>query len=142
MSDRQQKYLSTRQLGVVDDLFAGQLSEKEVLSKHRLGIGTYRKWLEDELFANELAFRIESARLQGRLIIARYAPVAAAKLVQLTASDKEETARKACLDIISLPMDKKQASEPGGEKEDEISEDKISPKTASKLLEVLAEEER
>ena len=31
-------------------------------------------------------------------------PLAAAKLVKLTEGDKEETARKACLDIISLPM--------------------------------------
>ena len=140
MSDRQQKYLSSRQLAVVEDLFTGEMGEKEVLAKHGLGVGTYRKWLEDDLFANELAFRIESARLQGRLIIARYAPVAASKLVQLTESEKEETARKACLDIISLPIGEKRAAEP--EKEEEGGEEKISQKTASKLLEVLAEEEK
>ena len=74
------------------------------------------------------------------MLIARYSLVAAAKLVQLTESEKEETARKACLDIIELPHQdttKDQSGKTDGEKEKlpELSDEK-----ASRILAVLAED--
>jgi len=136
------KQLSKRQLAVIDDLFGDQLDEQAVLDKHKLSRNVYNKWLADELFVQQFNQRVASAHRQSELIIARYAPLAAAKLVQLTGSEKEETARKACLDIISLPelaadnstkqSNSQQAAEP------QIQP--LSDQTASKLLAALAAE--
>lgn len=138
------KQLSKRQLAVIDDLFGGELDEQAVLDKHKVSRNVYNRWLADENFCAEFERRIDSARRQGELIIAKYASLAAAKLVQLTESKSQETARKACLDIISLPpaaAKKPQASsetEPAGEQE----QPQLSDQTVSRLLAALAEEKR
>jgi len=107
------KQLTKRQLAVIEDLFAGELDEQAVLDKHKISRNVYNKWLADECFAEQFNECIARAYRQSELIIARYAPLAAAKLVQLTESDKEETARKACLDIISRALFSPQVY-PGG----------------------------
>ena len=138
-----QRYLSSRQLAVMDDLFAGELSEAEVLKKHGVRTVVYRRWLGTKVFSDELAFRIEAARRESEIMIAKYARVAAVKLVELTGSNKGETARRACLDIVSC------AGVGGGKKKGKsaaVKKDKlnaqISPKVASKLLGVLAKEKK
>jgi len=136
MSEKDRK-LTPRQLAVVDDLFEGGLDEAEVLAKHKVGTRLYRKWLADELFAGELRFRIDSARRTGELIIARYTPTAAVKLVGLIDSDKDETVRRACLDILSAGRQKDTATtDPAPSDENQPD---LPPDVASKLLEVLAE---
>ena len=69
------------------------------------------------------------------------APLAAAKLVQLTDSDKEETARKACLDIISMLQIANHSSQVANF---DTSESQITPQlsdqTVGRLLAILAEE--
>ena len=134
---QQENKLNTRQLGLIDDLFAGELDEQALLTKHRISRITYGRWLADAEFEAELNRRIDTARLLGKILIAKYSLAAAAKLVQLTDSEKEETARKACLDIISLPN-------PAGQKSiecDEVAEEVISDETAERLLAALAAEE-
>lgn len=137
------KQLSKKQFAVINDLFDGGLDEQAVLEKHKLSRGIYNKWQMDKFFEAEFSKRIAAAHRQGELIIAKYAPLAAAKLVQLTESDKEETARKACLDIISLPMlAGKEAGRPvntGNEDAESKPQNSISPEVAGKLLAVLAE---
>ena len=134
------KRLSKRQRLVIDDLFESGLAEAEVLAKHKVSVNTFRKWLGAGPFAQELSFRIESARRQSELIIARFAPVAAAKLVALATDSKEETARKACLDIIGFESDRAEQNQtqpefyPAGP--EAVSE--LSPETASRLLAALA----
>ena len=74
--------------------------------------------------------------------MAKYSQLAAAKLVQLTGSEKAETARKACLDIISVPKiraDKVEQPEKAP-KESSQQVEQLSDATASKLLAALAEE--
>ncbi|RKY23980.1 MAG: hypothetical protein DRP62_04830, partial [Planctomycetota bacterium] len=79
---------------------------------------------------------------QSAALIARYAPLAAAKLVQLTGSEKEETARKACLDIISLPtLAAKKTSQSNPDKIGKHRE-QMPEQTASRLLAALAEIEK
>ena len=138
----QKKNLSKKQLAVMEDLFSGELNEQAVLDKHKVSRNVYNRWLADGLFASEFDHRIMSAHRQSAALIARYAPLAAAKLVQLTESDKEETARKACLDIISLPalLDKRigQPSEPQTAETQQLQQ--ITEQTASRLLAALAEE--
>jgi len=139
------RYLRERQLGVLDDLFGGELDEQAVLKKHGVSRAVYNKWLGNELFASEFSRRLGVARLQGELIIARYSAVAAAKLVQLTESAKEETARRACLDIISLPRraDKKTAvlDKPRAVNTDKAGQaPHLSEAVAGRLLAALAKE--
>ena len=141
MNKKQYKQLSKRQVAVIDDLFIQNMDELEILRKHKLSAGIYRKWLADEAFVEELEFRIESARRQGAFIIARFIPLAAAKLVKLTECEKEETVRKACLDIISTSPDaNRRALSEGGDGEVDEGES-LDAELASKLLNALAEDE-
>ena len=132
-----EKRISKKQLAVIQDLLEADMDESETLAKHKISTAIYRKWLADEVFADELNFRIESAKRHSRLIIARYAPVAAVKLVKLTECEKEETARKACLDIIALPGPE---DKPNQTESDPACQpiEPLSPETAGKLLEFLA----
>ena len=151
--------LTKRQLAVIEQLFKGELDEQAVLDKYKVSHNLYKTWLANKDFADELDRRIESSLRQSALLIARYAPLAAAKLVQLTDSENPETARKACLDIISFQtnreswgkrddrrgtigdgrrmMDDERAAEGGSEPVQGFA---LPPDTASRLLSALAEE--
>ena len=134
------KQLDKRQQRVIDDLFSSGLDEAGVLAKHGVSRHVFRKWVTEKVFVDEIRFRTEYAQQQSRLIIARYAPLAAAKLVQLTESEKEETARRACLDIISLPYATKADKGASPEELEGGDESSLSPEAASRLLAALAEE--
>lgn len=138
------KQLSKKQLVVMEDLFSGELDEQAVLDKHEVSGNVYRRWLADGLFTSEFDRRITSAHRQSAAIIAKYAPLAAAKLVQLIESDKEETARKACLDIISLPalLDKKMIQPGESQTAETQQQQQITERTAGRLLAALAEAEQ
>ena len=136
------RQLTKRQLGVIDDLFGAELDERAILEKHKVSRNVYNKWLADERFKAEITHRVTSSRLQSEALIARYSLLAAAKLVQLIESEREETSRRACLDIISLPNSKAKS---GGkvQKGDLKSVEQakaLPPRTASRLLAALAEE--
>jgi len=109
------------------------------LDKYRVSRNVYKQWLGDEHFQLELIGRMKIARILGEMLIAKYSFTAAAKLVQLTESEKEETARRACLDIISLPNPYTAKVE---EYEKELKEqiEQIPDEMASRLLAALAEE--
>ena len=137
------KQLTKRQLAVIEDLFSdfSMADEQAVLDKHNVSRNVYNKWLTDSSFIEQFDRRIAAAHRQSAALIARYAPLAAAKLVQLTDSDKEETARKACLDIISMPQIANHSSQAANH---DTSGSQIalqlSDQTASRLLAILAEE--
>ena len=136
------KRLSKRQITVMDDLFSGQYDEQAVLEKHKLSRGVYNKWLVDELFAEEFSRRINVAHHQSQFLIAKYSSMAAARLIQLTNSEKEETARKACLDIINLPQAGKSDITPSDNSPCEKAPPELSLETAGRLLATLAEEKK
>ena len=131
------RYLRKKQLEVLGDMFDGELEEREVLAKHKISEAVYSKWLCDEVFCKEFATRIGGARLRIQALLARYSFMAAVKLVQLTGEGKDETARKACLDIISFQSEKGK-EKVKAKKEKAVAEATISETTASKILEVLA----
>jgi len=134
------KKLHKRQLAVIDDLFKSELVEQEVLDKHRVSRNLYNKWLADAAFAGQLDRRIADAYRQSAVLLARHAPSAARKLVGLTDSEKQETARRACLDIIQSDQELR-ARQPKDQTQSQEPETKIlSEQTAGKLLAVLAEE--
>jgi len=153
------KQLNKRQLAVIDQLFKGELDEQAILDKYKVSHNLYKRWLANKNFTDEIDRRIESSLRQSALLIARYAPLAAAKLVQLTDSENQETARKACLDIISMldarySIPDTRTGDEGRRKMDDgrgtpvLSEVEgkdegrgpLSPETASRLLSALAEE--
>jgi hypothetical protein len=132
-----------KQSAVIEDLFAGELGEQAVLDKHGVSRELYHQWLADERFIRLLEERIASAYRESELILASYAPVAASKLAELTDCEKEETARRACLDIISMARSAPapvagtvSVTDPEAEHPTKLSEE-----TASKLLAALAEAE-
>lgn len=136
------KQLSKRQLAVIEDMFSGELDEQAVLDKYKVSRNVYNKWRADEQFAAEFDRRTAALNRQSELIIARYASLAAAKLVQLTESEKEETARRACLDIITLPSLTAKRIEQSSETRtaDAPQVQPLSEATVSRLLAALAEE--
>jgi len=138
------KYLRSNQTAVLDDLFSGEFDEQAVLDKHKVTRSTYNKWLADEYFAEEFSRRIAWAYWQSEALIARYSVVAAAKLVQLTESDRPEMARRACLDIISLPRQEAQNISVLVKAESSAGKQtrQLSPEVASRLLAALAESKK
>jgi hypothetical protein len=138
----QAKQLTEKQLAVIEDLFSGELHEQAVLKKHKVSRKLYIEWQSDNNFVEQFDRRIAGAYRQSAALIARYAPLAAARLVALTESDKAETARKACLDIISMPRTTSDFRFPIDElkSENESRKPEISQQIAGKLLAVLAEQ--
>ena len=132
--------LSKKQIRVLDELFAGDIDVNEILQKYDVTTGMFNKWQEQEAFIAEFDNRIAALYRQSELIIARYAAVAAAKLVQLTESENQETARKACLDIIQLPRPNAKKQSPPAENDEPNQPLQLSAETAGKLLAVLAEQ--
>jgi hypothetical protein len=84
------------------DLFEKGMTEAEVEKARGLKAGTFNKWLEDDDFRCEIQALVEAASMRARMIVAQSAAIAARRLVQLTDCEKEETCRRACLDIIGM----------------------------------------
>ena len=130
--------LTEKKLALIDDLFETGFDEEAVLKKHDVSRVCYRRWLGDKRFVEAMDNRIEWLNRQSQAIIAQYATLAAAKLVELTDSEKDETARKACLDIMSFP--KQTTGNAEAQEKIEAADERLSDLTASKLLGVLAKE--
>jgi hypothetical protein len=133
-------HLSKTQKAVLEDLLQNGMSEQEAMQKHNVSIYRYRKWLANGLFARELNLSIESTMRQKIIAMARSLPNTAARLVSLTSSQKDETARKACLDIMS-----KQISNLPNQIDQTAATDNeplpISDEKAARMLDILAEKE-
>ena len=130
------KHLTRKQRDLIDDLFAGVDDEQQILKRHKVKRRLYENWMSDKIFIAEFERRLDSARRQGDLILARFASVAAAKLVELTESENQETARKACLDIINL-LRPNSLPGPAEQVESEQTQE-LTPELSSRLLAALA----
>ena len=140
---RKKNTLSKRQLDVIDDLFAGEFDEQTVLKKYNVNARLYSKWQAEDAFIDEFEKRIAAAHRQSAAVIAGYAPIAAARLVQLTQSEKPETARRACLDIISMqrpPKSRPAPKPPVASPKTSDQAPQLNPQTASRILAILADE--
>ncbi len=133
--------LTEEQLAVIEDLVDGELGETAVLRKHGVSKEDYRQWLGQEAFIAELQFLMDSARRLGMFRIARYAPAAAKSLLALTKDNsKPDVARRACLDILTMPQTLADGGDEAFEK-DTIEPD-IDTATAAIILAALAEAKR
>ncbi len=135
------RYLSQKQLAVLDDLFTSDLDEQAILDKHKVRRNTYERWLADKLFVERFKRYVNGLKRRSELLMAKYSCLAAVKLVELTASDKAETARKACLDIISVPKiaANKDEQPDKAQKDGDRQVEQLSTETASRILAALAE---
>jgi hypothetical protein len=125
---------------VIDDLFERGLSEAEVCEKHGLAMDKLREWSRDDAFRREVSRRLFTPVTKAWVMLARSAPIVAARLIELTKCEKEETARKACLDIFAM-LPRECNAQNSGASETPLPPLPFSEKTASRLLDVLAEEE-
>ncbi|MHC4520610.1 MAG: hypothetical protein ACYTAS_18625 [Planctomycetota bacterium] len=139
-----QKKLTRRQQAVIEDLFTGEMDQQGVLEKHNVSPTLYARWLANEHFAEQFERRIAQAHHSGRIVLARAATSAACKLINLTQCKKEEIARRACLDIITLhsptPSNAGPATPTAGEAAPGSTE--LPPETASRILAALAQPPR
>jgi len=125
---------------LIDDLFERGLSEAEVCEKHGLAMDKLREWSMDADFRQEVYHRLFTPVTKAWVMLARSAPVVAARLIELTECEKAETARKACLDIFAmLPWECNVQN--SDESETPLPPLPFSEETASKLLAVLAGED-
>ena len=131
--------LTKKQSAVIDKLFSDDFDQEQVLEKYKISKRLYDKWQKNQNFIDEFNRRITNAHRQGELIIAKYASLAAAKLVALTESENQETARKTCLDIISARG--MTASEQGQDALIEKNHQQLPAEMASRLLAALAQAE-
>ena len=134
MSDA--KGVTKKQKAVIEDLFAGEAGEQQVLKRHKVSQRLYEKWQTDERFLQAFESRLQRERRQSEMIIARFAETASIKLVELTNSESEETSRKACLDIINL-LRPNPEPQPAEQAEPEQPQE-LPPELAGRLLEALA----
>lgn len=105
--EKKTQKLSKRQINVLDCLFTGELTLNEILKKCRVSQITYYEWLSDPFFMSAFDTRIDSAKAILTSTLAAYSQSALLSLVNLTRSEKTETARKACLDIVKLVQEEK-----------------------------------
>ena len=141
------KPLSTKQFAVIEDLFEGELEEQVIQEKHNLSRKLYDKWLADKDFIDRLNKRLAWEHRRGEFMLARYTRVAVSNLVRLTDCNKPETARKACLDMITMRtnlLTDTCSSGTSATQEDNPTLQRqfpnLSPETYSKILAFLAEE--
>ncbi len=144
--EKKTQKLSKRQTNVLDGLFTGELTLNEILKKCRVSQITYYNWLSDSLFMSAFDKRIDSARAVLTSTLSAYSQAALLALVNLTRSEKTETARKACLDIVKLVQDEKDEQTSQASKDDISAIPTLShqgrtltPGESSAILQVLAE---
>ena len=136
--------VSAKQKAVLKALFVDGMDEAEAIGKHGVSGAMFRKWLGQEAFGYEVEYWLDSARRQSEFKLTLYAPKAADRLIKLTGSKKEESARRACLDIIASCKQRPArvqapASEKPAEENFQVNSD-LTPETASRLLKALAAE--
>jgi hypothetical protein len=137
---RNRAHLGRKQRAVINDLLNG-LNKYESLEKNKVRPARYRQWLKNKLFRQELTARIDAQKRQGKFLMLHCFPQAATKLAELIDSKKDETARKACIDVISLQkthLDKESAEKDQSENQPL----KISDEKAARMLAILAEDEK
>lgn len=135
------KPLSAKQLAVIEDLLLGEAEEQAILENHNISRKLYDKWLADESFIEHLDRWMVWEYRRGELMLACSVRKAVSNLMELTKSKQSETARKACIDIITISgnclshRQSAQVDNPASSPESP----QFTSETAGKLLAVLAE---
>ncbi|AQQ09765.1 hypothetical protein L21SP3_01577 [Sedimentisphaera cyanobacteriorum] len=116
----------------IAEIFEPAISLEEAFEKNQLSIKALDKRLKNENCREEMLNKIETVNLLTQVVLAKAGLTAAEKLAGLACCDKEETARKACIDIMQLRKELLQCRQ-------ESSGPTLSEEKKAKLLEILAE---
>jgi hypothetical protein len=136
------KPLSAKQLAVIDDLFKDEPKDSQILKNHNVSRRLFDKWLADESFSRHLDKRKAWEHRRNEIILVKSATEAVANLMALTKSQQAETARKACLDIITMCSNLSGGSDTKPSKNPKPAPESpnLPPEAAGKLLACLAGE--
>jgi hypothetical protein len=126
-----EKKLSPKQVLFLKDFAGRTCTIPKLLKRHKIHRGVYRRWMCDMLFVDEMNARVESSRQDSQILLAQLAPAAAETLAEL-AKSKDETGRKACLDILKLSGQDEEAGAIGAPTVE------ITDEMAEKILEIMA----
>jgi hypothetical protein len=96
------KDLSPKKWAVLEDLFYSALDENAVLKKHNVSRTTYERWLRQKLFSRQFQEYTASLARRTALAVAKAETEVAVRLVELTRCQKEESARKACQQVLAV----------------------------------------
>ena len=133
--------LTKRQHLLIDRLLDDKRAEHEILAKQRVSRATYERWQREPAFLEQFELRSRMAYRRSAAIIARHAPQAAEKLVTLATEGKGETARKACLDILTMGDNTKACPATQPQEAEPADHPAIAPEIADRLLAELAQEQ-
>ena len=125
------KKINKKQKDFLKEILDNRLPVETAMGKCKIDAAMLCQWFSSQPFTTELANRIECMTKRADMLISQHRLTAIEKLILLTNCDKEETARKACIDIIELTANGK-----NDEKDPETPQ--FSQQTAAKLLEILA----
>ena len=144
--EKKTQKLSKRQINVLNAMFSGDLTLNDILKSCRVSQITYYEWLSNSFFMAAFDKRIDSARAVLTSTLAAYSQAALLSLVNLTRSEKTETARKACLDIVKLVQEEKDEQDAKFEIQNvprlSVGQEVLSPEQSSSILNALAEGSR
>lgn len=115
--------LTGKQREVARAVYEGQLSEDELSERFGITVRQLQRWSASEAFEQELDRLCRGTERETRLIINRYGPIAAAKLVTLLDSDKDDTARRTALDLVDRCLNRQPVGEEGDQSDAEVSDD-------------------
>lgn len=131
--------LTSKQHRLIDDLFDPSLDTSQALAKNNISTRLYNKWLADHTFAAEFDRRIDWLNRHSDALIAKFTSLAAARLIELVNSEKPETARKACIDMLTMPKPRdNNANLPKTDTDTPENLAEMSDSQASAILEILA----
>lgn len=132
--------VSPKQRDFLDALSQTRANLYTVLNRQGVTPQQFETWLENEAFAIALRLRRRHAvdRCSEALILGL--PRAVKRLLDLVKSEKDETARKACLDVLKTACDLADSG-PFAEKEQPDIElpEELPPERAEYLLTLLAQ---
>jgi len=100
---------------IAEALFLEQATPETIQAKFGVKPSLLARWLRQPEFQDLIDALADDSRRQARLLFARCATIAAGRLLKLVQSEKEETARKAALDILQHAFGAKGASQPAVE---------------------------
>lgn len=129
------KKLTKVHLNLIHSLVTEKGDVDAILKRQGVRNCTFRRWLDDDRFFAEFEKRVIS---QSEMLINRNRPIAAKRLGELIDSAREETSRKACMDVIGLARVGGERSVDSGEAGGGVQ---LSAGMASKLLATLADSE-
>jgi hypothetical protein len=137
--------LRNKKAAVMNDLFEENSDLYTVLKKHSVRKQTFDKWFDNEKFLAVFNRRLAITELQREAKMAVSSLNAAAQLVELTKSQKPETARKACRDIIDSLQQKNKKNIAAPDHQQNITTVpiktiKITPQDEDKIIEAIGKE--